>query len=99
MTRTYVVAAGFAALLSLSSPAWTQGSSTVTGTVEEIDAAQGKITIDHGPIENLEMEPMTMAFRVKDPAMLKQVKPGDKVQFTADRVNGQITITSIKRGS
>ena len=29
--------------------------------------------------------------------MLKQVKAGDKVQFTADRVNGQITVTSIKK--
>ena len=30
--------------------------------------------------------------------MLKQVKAGDKVQFTADRVNGQISVTSIKKG-
>jgi Cu/Ag efflux protein CusF len=29
--------------------------------------------------------------------MLKQVKKGDKVQFTADRVNGQITVTKIQK--
>jgi Cu/Ag efflux protein CusF len=37
-------------------------------------------------------------FRAQDPALLKDVKEGDKVQFTADRVNGQISVTSIKKG-
>ena len=40
---------------------------------------------------------MTMVFRVQDPAMLKQVKAGDKVKFDADRVNGQITVTKIEK--
>jgi Cu(I)/Ag(I) efflux system protein CusF len=34
-------------------------------------------------------EPMTMVFRVQDPAMLKQIKVGDKVKFDADRISGQ----------
>ena len=38
-----------------------------------------------------------MVFRVKDPAMLKTVKEGDKVQFDADRVEGQITVTAIQK--
>jgi Cu/Ag efflux protein CusF len=29
--------------------------------------------------------------------MLKQVKVDDKVQFRADRVNGQITVTRIEK--
>jgi Cu/Ag efflux protein CusF len=99
MRPTYVVAACLAAALSMGDTAFAQGTPPVSGTIEEVDPAQGKITIDHGPIKNLEMEAMSMVFRVQDPAMLKQVKPGDKVQFTADRVNGQITITSIKKGS
>src|SRR5262245_45960195 len=33
-------------------------------------------------------EGMTMVFRVQEPAMLKQVKVGDKVRFDADRING-----------
>jgi Cu/Ag efflux protein CusF len=69
----------------------------VSGTVEKVDAAAGKITIDHGPIPNLNMDSMTMVFRAQDPAMLKNVKPRDKVRFTADRVNGQITVTKIQR--
>jgi Cu/Ag efflux protein CusF len=70
----------------------------VSGTVEKVDAAAGKITIDHGPIPNLNMDSMTMVFRVQDPAMLKTVKPREKVRFTADRVNGQITVTKIEKG-
>jgi Cu/Ag efflux protein CusF len=69
----------------------------VSGRVEKIDAAAGKITIDHGPIPNLNMESMTMVFRAQDPAMLKTVKPRDRIRFTAERVNGQITVTKIQK--
>ena len=68
------------------------------GTVKKIDQAAGKITLDHGPIKNLDMEePMSMVFKAADPAMLKALKVGDKVTFEADRVNGQITVTKIRR--
>jgi Cu/Ag efflux protein CusF len=70
----------------------------VSGTIEKVDAGAGKITIDHGPIPNLNMDAMTMVFRVQDPALLKGVKAGDKVQFQADRVNGQISVISIRKG-
>jgi Cu(I)/Ag(I) efflux system periplasmic protein CusF len=70
----------------------------VNGQVTKIDESAGKITLKHGPIKKLEMEDgMTMVFRVQDPAMLKQVKVGDRVKFDADRVNGQITITKIEK--
>ena len=93
------IAISLIAALSLSGTAVAQNLPTVTGTVEKVDTAQSKITIDHGPIQNLDMEPMTMVFRAQDPALLKGLKAGDKVQFTADRVNGQISVTSIKKGS
>ncbi|MCW5772585.1 MAG: copper-binding protein [Rhodospirillaceae bacterium] len=69
----------------------------VDGEVRKIDAAQGKITLKHGPIKNLDMDGMTMVFRVKDPAMLKGLKPGDKVKFEADRVDGRITIIKLEK--
>lgn len=67
--------------------------------MRKIDEAANKITLKHGPIKSLDMEEdgMTMVFRVKDPAMLKQIKVGDKVKFDADRVNGQITVTKIEK--
>jgi Cu(I)/Ag(I) efflux system periplasmic protein CusF len=70
----------------------------VNGQVTKIDESTGKITFKHGPIKKLDMnEGMTMVFRVQDPAMLKQMKVGDKVKFDADRVNGQITVTKIEK--
>ena len=70
----------------------------VNGQVTKIDEAAGKITLKHGPIKKLDMnEGMTMVFRMQDPAMLKQMKVGDKVRFDADRINGQITVTKIEK--
>ena len=41
---------------------------SVNGTVTKVDTAQGKLTINHGPIKNLDMDAMTMVFRAGDPA-------------------------------
>ena len=97
MKRTSIAAAGVIATVGLSFAALAQGAPMVSGTVQKIDTAQGKVTIDHGPIPNLNMDAMSMVFRAQDPAMLKTVKQGDKVQFSADRVNGQITVTKIQK--
>lgn len=66
------------------------------GEVRKVDMDAKKITIKHGPIANLDMPPMTMVFQVKDPAMLEQVKAGDKVRFSADKTGGAYTVTSIE---
>lgn len=72
-------------------------ASTVSGEVKKIDTAAGKVTLKHGPITNLDMDAMTMVFRVQDKSMLEKLKPGDKVKFTAERVNGAITVTTISK--
>lgn len=66
------------------------------GEMRKIDKSAGKITIKHGSLQNLDMPPMTKVFRVKDPAMLDQVKEGDKIKFSADRVNGALTVTQVQ---
>lgn len=66
------------------------------GEVKKIDKEAGKITLRHGELKNLNMSAMSMVFRVKDPAMLDQVKAGDKVKFAADRVNGAVTIVQLQ---
>ena len=74
-------------------------NSTVSGEVRKIDESAGKITLKHGPIKSLGMdEGMTMVFRVKDPAMLQQVKVGDKVKFEAEKADAGITITKMQKG-
>jgi Cu(I)/Ag(I) efflux system periplasmic protein CusF len=66
------------------------------GEVRKVDMDAKKITVKHGEIKNLQMPGMTMVFQVKDPAMLSQVKPGDKIRFTAEKSGGAIVITQIE---
>jgi Cu/Ag efflux protein CusF len=73
-------------------------STLISGQVVKVDEAANKITIKHGPIPKLDMdEGMTMVFAAPDPNMLKAVKAGDKVNFDAERVRGQLTITKIEK--
>ena len=74
-----------------------QANTLVNAEVRKVDKEQGKLTLAHEPIPNLEMPKMTMIFRVKDPAMLDKVKPGDKIKFSAERVDGQLTVISIEQ--
>ena len=67
------------------------------GEVRKVDKDAKKITIKHEPIQNLDMPAMTMVFQVKDPAMLEQVKAGDKVKFEAQKLGGAFTLTAIEK--
>ncbi|MBN9275154.1 MAG: hypothetical protein BGO93_10095 [Mesorhizobium sp. 65-26] len=68
----------------------------IKGEVIKVDAKQKKLTIKHEPLTNLDMPAMTMVFVLAEDGMLKKVKSGQAIEFTADRVNGRITVTSIK---
>ena len=68
-----------------------------SGEVRKVDRVAKRITLKHGDIKNLGMPGMTMVFAVKDPAMLNQVKTGDKVKFFAEDLKGVITATRIER--
>lgn len=95
MFRWTHVALGVAAIaVGMTAPTNAQ---SVSGEVTKIDKAQAKITLKHGPIKNLDMDGMTMVFRVQDPKALDTLKVGDKVKFDADRVNGQLTVTKIQK--
>lgn len=70
--------------------------SMVDGEVRKVDKEQGKVTLKHGPIANLDMPGMTMVFKVADAKLLDAVKQGDKVKFAAASVNGTYTVTAIE---
>jgi Cu/Ag efflux protein CusF len=95
MSRS-VIAAGLIMFAATPLPS-VAASHLVNGQVTKIDQSAGKITIKHGPIKALDMDAMTMVFRAQDPAMLNQVKVGQKIKFEAARVNGQITVTRIEK--
>ena len=100
MTVRNLLAAGALLIVLGTSPhaVRAQSDDFVNGQVTKIDEPAGKITIKHGPLKKFDMnENMTMVFRAGDPAMLKVVKPGDRVRFVPDRVNGQFTVTKIEK--
>ena len=70
----------------------------IDGEVKKIDEGAGKVTLKHGPAKSLGMdEGMTMVYRVKDPAMLKEVKLGDKVKFEAEEAASGHTVTKLQK--
>ena len=73
---------------------WAQAD-TADAEVRRVDRDGKKITLKHGEIKNLDMPPMTMVFQVKDPALLDNVKPGDKIKFKAEKIGGAYTVTAI----
>jgi Cu/Ag efflux protein CusF len=66
------------------------------GTVKKIDAPTQRVMLAHGPIKNLRMMPMTMMFKVKDAALLKPLKEGDKIRFRAEEIGGEYVVVRIE---
>ena len=83
-------------MLALPTGGWAQAA-TAGGEVAKLDKAAGRITLKHDGIKNLDMPPMVMAFRVRDPNMLDGLVVGDRVRFVAERVDGQYTLVSLSK--
>ena len=71
----------------------TMGSAT--GTVTAINAADRKITFNHGPIPEIKWPAMKMEFPVVPSVDLSKVKVGDKVRFTVSGSGNSYTVQSI----
>jgi Cu(I)/Ag(I) efflux system periplasmic protein CusF len=95
--RKLVFLASILAAMSFGAAQSDAQDAMVKGEITKIDEAQAKLTIKHEPIKKFDMDAMTMVFKAADPAMLKAVKAGDKVQFNLDKVNGQFTVTKIEK--
>lgn len=85
------------ALLALGVGAQAPDTGATTGEVTKLDKSAGKVTLKHGEIKNLDMPPMTMVFRVSNPQWLDDLAVGSRVRFTADKVDGQYTVTSFSK--
>ena len=85
------IAAGAGAL-----PAPSANAEEMTrGEIKKIDLDAGKLTLKHGPIDNLGMPAMTMVFKLSKPVDAANFKVGDSVQFRADNLNGAFVVTEI----
>lgn len=65
-------------------------------TVRKVDADSGRLTLRHGYLANLDMPPMTMVFRVADPAWLTRLRPGDAIRIHAERIDGAFTVVRLE---
>jgi len=90
-----LLAAAFAAPAVLADDRHHAGDLT-EGEIRKVDKDAKKITIKHGPLQNLDMPAMTMVFQLKDPGVLDQLKAGDKVKFRAEKIDGAYTVTKIE---
>lgn len=85
-----------AALLSVIVTGAVSAATFTKATVKKIDEKAGKVTLIHEELVDLEMPAMTMVFVLGDPAMAEQLEVGKEIEFTADRVNGKLTVTALK---
>ncbi len=74
-------------------------SQMAAGEIVKVDKDAAKLTIKHDALTHLKMPAMTMAFKVNSLAMLDEVKPGDKVSFVAEKINGAYTVTTLVLGA
>ncbi len=88
--------AGGPAVEHTSSSATSERAASLTdGEIKKVDRDAGRVTIKHGPLENLGMPGMTMVFGVTDVSVLQSLKAGDKVKFAAGKVDGRIVVTEL----
>lgn len=85
-----------ALLLVFAASAFGQAAHKASGVVTKIDPDKGKVTIQHGPVADLKWPPMTMAFAVKDKAVLDRLKKDQKVDFEFVRQGKDYVLTSVK---
>ncbi|MDA9498359.1 copper-binding protein [Bradyrhizobium sp. CCBAU 11357] len=98
MNRIIRITAALALTVGLATATLAAEGASISGEVKKIDEGAGKITLKHGPAKSLGMDdPMTMVYRVKDAAMLRQVKVGDKVTFEAEEASSGYTVTKMEK--
>jgi Cu(I)/Ag(I) efflux system protein CusF len=67
-----------------------------SGKVTKVDRAAGRVTIAHGPVATLNWPAMTMAFEVKDRALLERMKPGASIEFSFVQSDRKHVVTAVK---
>jgi Cu(I)/Ag(I) efflux system protein CusF len=71
----------------------------VNAEVVRVNVERGRVTLKHERIatRTVQMDAMTMAFRVSQPSMLADLKPGDKVQFAFSEEGHEVVVTELRR--
>lgn len=69
----------------------------VIGRIEKTD--QGALTLSHGAVPALGWPPMTMSFKLADPALARGLRPGDRVSFAFDQAPTGPTVRRIEKAA
>lgn len=96
MNRRTLFAAATALLVAVHGAM--AASPLVDGEVKKVDKAAARLTLKHGEIKSMDIPAITMAYKVKDPAMLDKVQPGDHVKFSIERIDSQYTVVQLETG-
>jgi membrane fusion protein, copper/silver efflux system len=64
-----------------------------TGVV--IDIEPDSITLEHAPVAALKWPAMTMPFKIIDPTLVRDLKKGQRVEFSFDKLGDDYRITAI----
>lgn len=82
---------------SSAKPATATDSTLADGVIKKVDRQTGMVSLEHGELKDVGMPAMTMAYKAKDAAMVKQAKEGEKVKFRLENLNGTYTITTLTK--
>ncbi|MGQ0656261.1 MAG: copper-binding protein [Betaproteobacteria bacterium] len=86
-------------LLAATPPAFAQtekkgGTHKATGVVTKMD--KDKVTIRHEPVPSMNWPTMTMAFKVKDKAVMDKLKKDQKINFEFMQEGKDYVVTGVK---
>jgi Cu/Ag efflux protein CusF len=90
--------AGMAGMAAIGTalPAHAKDTAIATGEVRRIDVGQGLVALRHGEIKDMGLPAVTLVYHIA-PALLKDIRPGDKVRFTATRQDGRYVVIVISK--
>lgn len=88
--------AGVASGQSARAAATASKTGAGTGTITGVDAKAGTVSIKHGPIAAIGWPAMTMTFKASPPSLLKGLRAGQRVAFTAKARGMSAEVTAIR---
>ncbi|NVO06668.1 MAG: copper-binding protein [Rhodoferax sp.] len=68
----------------------------VRGEITKLAPEKAQVTLKHEAMKSMGMDAMTMPYKVKNAALLKDFKPGDKVRFTVSMQGDAMLIESLE---
>jgi len=66
------------------------------GIVKKIDTDKGTVTLEHGPVQSLNWQAMTMTFGVKDKSLFDKLAANKKVEIEFVQQGSNYVVTAVK---